>query len=245
MRRLSALLTALAAVAVLAACGSSDKKDASTISAGGGGTQTQTTPPVVPTTETTPEPTASTGGCAKATPAKPGKHDVPKPTKADALPAGKTATVTLRTSCGKIVIELDQKTQPVTASAFAYLVKKGFYDGLTFHRIIKEFVVQGGDPLGTGEGGPGWTVQETPPKNAKYTRGVVAMAKTGAEPAGTSGSQFFIVSGADVGLPADYAIAGTVVGGDQAVTQIANVETDAQDLPTQPVVIEKATLEVK
>jgi peptidyl-prolyl cis-trans isomerase B (cyclophilin B) len=243
MRPIAALLTALLATAVLAACGGDDKDSSST--------SASTTPPAAQTetapaaeTETTAEPTASTGGCTAAKPAASGARDVPKPTKKDALPEGKKAIVTLDTSCGTIEIELDQAAQPVTASAFAYLVKQKFYDGLTFHRVIQEFVIQGGDPLGTGMGGPGWTVQEDPPADAQYTRGVVAMAKTGAEAPGTSGSQFFIVTSADSGLPAEYAIAGKVISGDQAVTQIAAVTTDAEDKPTEPVVIEKATLKV-
>jgi cyclophilin family peptidyl-prolyl cis-trans isomerase len=241
VRTFTALLTAALAAVLLAACGGgSGSTDTSTISA----LSTATTP--APAATTTPAPTATTGGCKKATPADAKGRTEPKPTKADALPAGKTATVTLTTSCGTITIQLDQKAQPKTASNFAYLVKKGFYDGLTFHRVIQTFVIQGGDPNGDGEGGPGYTVVEKPPADAQYTHGVVAMAKTGSDPPGASGSQFFIVTAPDAGLPPDYAIAGKVTGGDQAVTTIAGVPTDpSNDQPTAPVVIEKATLKVQ
>ena len=232
MRRLPTLLIALAVTALLAGCG-------------GGGGSSSTTAKKPAAVATTPAPTASVGGCKQVKPATPAKHDVPKPTKQDALPADATAVVTLATSCGPITITLDQQAQPKTASNFAYLVKKGFYDGLTFHRVVPNFVIQGGDPQGDGQGGPGYAVREQPPADAQYTRGVVAMAKTQNEPAGTSGSQFFIVTTPDAGLPPDYAIAGKVTGGDQAVEQIAQVQTNpADEQPVQPVVIMKATLKV-
>ncbi len=101
----------------------------------------------------------------------------------------------METSCGSFTIRLDQKTAPNTAASFASLTEKGFYDGTVFHRIVPGFVIQGGDPTGTGTGGPGYSVVDKPPENAKYTRGVVAMAKTGDEPPGTAGSQFYVVTG--------------------------------------------------
>jgi len=248
MRALLALLTAALLAALLAACGSgtttSDAPDGSgdtgTTPAAAAPAATRTAP-----TATRTAPTATTGGCAKATPANAKGRTEPKPTAKDALPPNRKAIVTLKTSCGPIVIQLSQKQNPKTAANFAYLVRKGFYDGLTFHRVIQTFVIQGGDPNGDGQGGPGYTVVEPPPKNTQYTRGVVAMAKTGSDPAGASGSQFFIVTAPDAGLPADYAVAGRVIGGDQTVTTIAGVQTDANDMPTAPVVIDKATLTVR
>ena len=118
---------------------------------------------------------------------------------------------TLKTNEGTFSFDLDVKDSPNTTASFASLVRKGFFDGLTFHRIVPDFVIQGGDPKGDGTGGPGYTTVDTPPSDAKYTKGVVAMAKTGAEPPGTSGSQFFVVTGADVGLPPDYAVLGKVI----------------------------------
>ncbi len=82
------------------------------------------------------------------------------------------------TSCGSFTIRLDQKTAPNTAASFAALAENGFYDGTVFHRIVPGFVIQGGDPTGTGTGGPGYSIVDAPPENATYTRGVVAMAKT-------------------------------------------------------------------
>ena len=101
---------------------------------------------------------------------------------------GEPATVTMETTEGTFEIELDTERAPVTANNFAYLTEEGFYDGLGFHRIVPDFVIQGGDPLGDGTGGPGYKVVEAPPKDLKYDVGVVAMAKSGDEAPGTSGS---------------------------------------------------------
>jgi cyclophilin family peptidyl-prolyl cis-trans isomerase len=165
------------------------------------------------------------------------------------LDAAHTYKVTLSTNCGEIVIQLAAKEAPVTASSFASLVHQGFYDGLTFHRIVPHFVIQGGDPNGNGTGGPGYTVVEPPPARLQYTRGVVAMAKSGGDPSGTSGSQFFIVTAANAGLPPQYALVGNVVSGEGVVEAIEKVPTVAgpdgeESAPGNPVVIEKATLAV-
>lgn len=243
MRARSALTTAVLSALLIAGCGGSDGGGTTSEAPSGAAT---TAAPAAPAATT---PTATAGGCRTVAAPDTAGRTVPKPTKADDLPKGAKATVLLRTSCGPITIQLDAAAQPKTASTFAYLVKKGFYDGLPFHRIAGEpgqdFVIQGGSPGGTPDGGPGWSVRETPPADAAYTRGVVAMAKTGTEPAGTSGSQFFIVTGQDVGLPADYAIAGKVIDGDQTVTKISAVDKDGSDVPLSPVLIEKAILKVR
>jgi cyclophilin family peptidyl-prolyl cis-trans isomerase len=158
------------------------------------------------------------------------------------LPAGKRYDVDLQTNCGTITVRLATGRAPRTASSFADLVKRGFYDGLIFHRVVRGFVIQGGDPLGTGLGGPGYSVVEPPPASTAYTTGVVAMAKTEADPAGASGSQFFIVTAPDAKLPPDYAVAGGVVRGMDVAQYIGRLPVDGQDRPTSPVVIEKATL---
>ncbi|MCB0829839.1 MAG: peptidylprolyl isomerase, partial [Solirubrobacterales bacterium] len=101
----------------------------------------------------------------------------------------------METTEGDFTITLDTGNWPITANNFAYLTEEGFFDGLGFHRIVPEFVIQGGDPTGSGTGGPGYSVVETPPRDTKYPIGTVAMAKTAAEAPGTSGSQFFIVTG--------------------------------------------------
>jgi len=104
-------------------------------------------------------------------------------------------------------------------------------------------VIQGGDPNGDGTGGPDYTVEEAPPQDLAYTKGVVAMAKTGAEPPGTSGSQFFVVTAEDAQLPPDYALLGKVTKGQDVVDKIRATPTGAGDVPLQPVVIKKATVE--
>ena len=150
--------------------------------------------------------------------------------------------VDLQTNCGTIEIRLATGRAPKTAASFAALVRRGFYDGLVFHRVVRGFVIQGGDPLGTGFGGPGYTVVEPPPGDTAYTNGVVAMAKSEADPRGASGSQFFIVTGEDARLPPDYALVGGVVRGMDVAKRIEKVAVDAQDRPRSPIVIEKATL---
>jgi peptidyl-prolyl cis-trans isomerase B (cyclophilin B) len=170
--------------------------------------------------------------------------NVPRPGRR--ITAGGPA-VQMRTNCGTFTIRLALKRAPKTAASFARLVRLGFYDALTFHRIAGDpasgpFVVQGGDPLGTGLGGPGFSVVEKPPRTLRYTRYTVAMAKSATEPAGASGSQFFIVTAADAELPPQYALVGTVSDGTDVVNRIASVRTDANERPVAPIVIEKATL---
>ncbi len=141
---------------------------------------------------------------------------------------------------------LDTVQSPKTTSSFVHLVDEGVYDGTAFHRVVPDFLIQGGDPAGDGSGGPGYSVTEKPPVDASYTRGTVAMAKTGAEPPGTSGSQFFIVTAADAGLPADSAILGKVTSGLRTIARIeAQADPDlgpAGGQPVVPVVIETITL---
>jgi peptidyl-prolyl cis-trans isomerase B (cyclophilin B) len=154
----------------------------------------------------------------------------------------KTYRVTVKTSCGTFVIQLDSRRAPITGGSFVTLAKEGFYDGLGFHRIAPGFVIQGGDPAGNGSGGPGYKVRERPPKDVVYSKDVVAMAKAGNEPAGTSGSQFFVVTGSDAGLPADYALLGNVVSGMKAVKAIESKSTAQDGPPSEPIVMEKVTV---
>ncbi|HET7588691.1 MAG TPA: peptidylprolyl isomerase [Solirubrobacterales bacterium] len=158
------------------------------------------------------------------------------------LKAGEEATAVVKTSCGTFDIALDTKRAPKTANSFAFLAEEGFYDELTFHRIVPEFVIQGGDPEGTGAGGPGYKVVEKPPSNLAYTKGIVAMAKSSAEPPGTSGSQFFVVTGADAGLPPEYALVGKVSKGFSTVARIGKLGTP-EEKPKQTVLIEEVTIE--
>jgi peptidyl-prolyl cis-trans isomerase B (cyclophilin B) len=196
---------------------------------------------------------ATTAGSAPTLPAGCRRVRAPRPTDererrpTARLARGRTWTVDLETNCGTISIRLANSRAPRTAASFAALVRRRFYDGLTFHRIAGDpatgpFVIQGGDPLGTGAGGPGYSVVEAPPEGTRYTRGTVAMAKTATEAPGTSGSQFFIVTAPDAGLPPEYALVGRVAGGRDAVERIASVQTDQSERPVAPIVIRRATV---
>jgi peptidyl-prolyl cis-trans isomerase B (cyclophilin B) len=158
------------------------------------------------------------------------------------LDSDKTYTATIDTNCGQFVIELDNKRAPETSASFVALARDGFYDGLGFHRIAPGFVVQGGDPNGDGTGGPGYKTREAPPDDVAYTEGVVAMAKGGTEPAGTAGSQFFIVTGADANLPADYAVLGKVTKGIDNVKAMDDLASTEDGPPKEPIVMSKVQI---
>jgi peptidyl-prolyl cis-trans isomerase B (cyclophilin B) len=198
-----------------------------------------------PDTSTAPADTAQKQGVCR---------DVEQPTPRDgggqkkpskALDNSKTYEVELQTTCGSFTIRLDQKTSPNAAASFVALARNGFFDDTIFHRIVPGFVIQGGDPTVTGSGGAGYSVRDKVPANAKYGPGVVAMVKAGNEPAGTSGSQFFVVTGAGSGLTPDYALLGKVTKGMdavQAIGQLGNPASGGTGTPLQSVVIEKATV---
>jgi peptidyl-prolyl cis-trans isomerase B (cyclophilin B) len=184
--------------------------------------------------------TANSGGCKEVEAPAPKKARFKAPPQT--VKKGEKLTAAVETSCGSFEIALDSTQAPKTVNSFAYLSDKGFYDDLTFHRIATGFVIQGGDPLGTGLGGPGYTVVEKPPANLAYTKGTVAMAKSSSQPPGSSGSQFFIVTGADAGLPPEYALVGKVSQGFDVVARIGKLGTPAEK-PKQTVLIEKITIE--
>lgn len=184
------------------------------------------------------------GGDGEGT-AEPVEKDVKltRPDPGSVVAEGEEASVRMETTEGDFTISLDTTEWPLTANSFAYLTEEGFYDGLGFHRIVPEFVIQGGDPTGSGSGGPGYSLVEKPPADTSYPIGTVAMAKTATEAPGTSGSQFFVVTGAQgATLTPDYAIAGTVTEGMDVVEAIGSLGS-ADQTPTRQVVIEKATLE--
>lgn len=156
---------------------------------------------------------------------------------------GEKLTAVVETSCGTFQIALDTRRAPRTVNSFVFLSEEGTYNGLTFHRVAPGFVIQGGDPKGTGSGGPGYSVDEKPPANLAYTKGVVAMAKTSAEPPGRSGSQFFVVLSADAGLPPEYALVGKVDKGFDVVERIGKLGNPETEKPKQTVLIEKITIE--
>jgi cyclophilin family peptidyl-prolyl cis-trans isomerase len=159
------------------------------------------------------------------------------------LSAHKTYDVTMQTNCGTFTIQLDQAQSPNAVASFVELALKGFFDHTIFHRIVPGFVIQGGDPTGTGTGGPGYETVDTPPVNAAYTLGVVAMAKASDEAPGTAGSQFFIVTADRASLTPDYAIIGKVTRGLSVVERIGQLG-QPNEQPVQVVELESATVTV-
>jgi cyclophilin family peptidyl-prolyl cis-trans isomerase len=152
----------------------------------------------------------------------------------------KRYTAELVTSVGAMTIALDPGAAPRTVNNFVVLARYHYYDGVIFHRIIKGFMCQGGDPTGTGRGGPGYQFADELPKPGRYEVGSVAMANAGPD---TNGSQFFIVSGpSGVGLPPKYSLFGKVVKGLEVVAEMEAVETDRSDRPRADVVIQSVTI---
>lgn len=219
------LLLLGALVLALTACGGSDEPESS-------GGETQTAPGTS---------TGVGGACREVTSPEP-KPDGGQQPPADLLDEDTTYKLVVETNCGSFTIELDQETAPKTSASLVSLAKSGFFDGTTFHRVVPSFVIQGGDPTGTGTGGPGYKTVDVPPRRAAYTEGVVAMAKAGFEEPGTSGSQFFVVTGADIGLPAEYAVVGKVTEGLETVNAIDSLGT-GDGPPRDPVVIEHVTVQ--
>jgi peptidyl-prolyl cis-trans isomerase B (cyclophilin B) len=188
--------------------------------------------------------TSTTADTACASVDDPPAKDVELDPPTEKVPTAEA--VVFDTSCGSFTVTLDPDTNPKTAASFQYLAEEGVYDDTPFHRVAPGFVIQGGDPTGDGTGGPGYSITERPPSDLSYTRGLVAMAKTSAEPPGTSGSQFFIVTAdADAGLPPDYAIAGEVTDGFDTVEAIEALggAPGSDGPPSQTVITETATVE--
>lgn len=238
-RSRSILLLLLTPALALAACGDDQESPSASTPA--------------PAAATDPAPESSTtaaaadfsdvkdGECKEVAWPSPKDPKVDKP--AGELAAGDDNVVTMQTSCGEIVIELDAAEHPKTAGAFASLVQAGYFDGLGFHRVVPGLIIQGGDPSGDGTGGPNWQVVEPPASTETYKRGTVAMAKTAADPAGASGSQFFIVTAQEGGYPPEYAVAGKVTKGIEVVEAIAALGAEGSDgPPSRAAVIGKATL---
>src|SRR4051794_19837156 len=215
-------------LAAIVGCGGGSAT--SSIPSGGGKAGSSTT--ATPSTTTA----AAPAGCTAVKEPKP-KADGGYKKPSTKLDGSKTWTATVKTNCGTFAFQLDVKHAPNASASIAYLAGKKFFDGTVFHRIVPGFVIQGGDPTGTGSGGPGYSTVDKPPASASYKKGVVAMAKTGDEPPGTAGSQFFVVTGADAGLPADYAIAGKVTTGLDVVERIGKLG-DQSEQPTATVEIE-------
>jgi len=224
MRRLllPSLLVLVLALA-LSACGSDDDSESS----GGTGTTAEAS-------------SSGDDGC-ETVDAPEAKADGGETAPAGALDSGTTYELVVETTCGDFTITLEPAQAPKTTASLVSLAENGFYDGTTFHRVVPGFVIQGGDPTGTGTGGPGYTTVDAPPSDTQYTEGTVAMAKSAADPAGTSGSQFFVVTAPDAGLPPDYAVVGQVTSGMTTVSAIEALGT-GDGPPGKPVVIEKVTV---
>jgi cyclophilin family peptidyl-prolyl cis-trans isomerase len=214
---------------VVAGCGGGGGTKTAAIPAGGGSSAATTS---ASTTTAAPAP----AGCKAVKAPKPKPNGkLQKPTTK--LDSAKTWTATVTTNCGTFAFALNVRQAPNATSSIAYLAGRKFYDHTVFHRIVPGFVIQGGDPTGSGSGGPGYSTVDKPPRNAAYKQGVVAMAKTGSEPAGAAGSQFFVVTGADAGLPPDYAIVGKVTKGLDVVKRIGTLGDQAEQ-PTTTVEIQ-------
>ena len=150
----------------------------------------------------------------------------------------KSYSAVLKTNHGDITIDFDAVRSPLAVNNFVFLARDGFYDGVIFHRVIERFMIQGGDPTGTGRGGPGYKFRDETEGRGDYSRGTVAMANAGPN---TNGSQFFICHG-DAGLPHSYTIFGKVTDGLDAVDSIATTPTAPGDRPLEDCVIESVTI---
>ena len=214
--RFLALVAAAAVAFTVAGCGGGG-------GGGGGGEKSTTGCPAV----TAPKPRTPTAAIRR-----------PQP-----LDTGKKWSLTFQTTCGTFVVALEPKTSPHATASLVALARKKYFDGTIFHRIVPGFVIQGGDPTQSGSGGPGYTTVDTPDSGTRYTKGVVAMAKTATEPRGTAGSQFFVMTADAPSLDPDYAVVGKVTSGMPVVEKIGKLgdPNDPNGSPTQPVVIERVT----
>jgi len=221
----------LVALAV-AGCGGSKNNKGSTSASADSGAPAQTTAQ------------SSGAACQKVSAPSTGERKARQPRqKRD---PGKTYTVTMQTNCGSFSFKLAVKTSPKASDSIDSLVKKGFFDKTIFHRIVPDFVIQGGDPTASGTGGPGYKTVDSPSPSQDYPKGTVAMAKAGDEAPGTAGSQFFVVTSDQGGaqLTPDYAVVGHVTKGMDVIGKIAALGSPTEQ-PTQVVEIEKATVSEK
>ncbi len=196
---------------------------------------------VAPTTTTLPvkAPAAVCAAAAKVTTPTPHSYPKPPPFCVDMT---KTYTATIVTNEGTMVATLAAKDSPVATNNFVFLAQHHFYDGLKWHRVVKDFVIQGGDPKGDGSGGPGYSVKGEVPKSGKYPLGGLAAAKTQNYPDGTMGSQFFVVTGAQgEALPPQYAYFGVVTKGIDVAQKIGSF-SNGDGPPTKPMSITKITI---
>ena len=239
MRAPLVALCSLALAAAAVACGADEEKKGP----GTGEAQATATQAPRPATTAAPRRPSAAPHCRRVVAPRPRPaRRLTRPTLR--LDRDRAYDAVVDTTCGQFTIALDVRRFPRTASSFAYLARRGFYNATTFHRVVPGFVIQGGDPQGTGQGGPGYSVVEPPPSDTRYTKGVVAMAKTEIDDPGTSGSQFYVVTADDAQLPADYAVLGKVSAGQDVVSLIGAQPTDQgnpdprfRERPRNPVVI--------
>jgi cyclophilin family peptidyl-prolyl cis-trans isomerase len=210
----------------------------------GGGDAETTTAAAGAAATTPPAATAGTGTggdivCGDDEPAASGERPTYTAPPPMTITPARSYTATLSTSCGDIVIALDPEAAPMTVNNFITLARDGFYDGLTFHRTVPGFVIQGGDPAGDGTGGPGYTfADELPTGDAAYPAGSVAMANSGPD---TNGSQFFIVTG-QAPLPPQYSRFGEVTRGLDVARAIEALGDASTQAPSTPVYINRVTI---
>lgn len=196
-------------------------------------TSTETATSTATTTSTVPGTTSST--VTSTTPTKPMTYAFPGILSKEES----TKKVRIQTTLGDIVVQVDPTMGPRAASNFVYLVKEGFYNGTIFHRVIPGFMIQGGDPTGTGMGGPGYKFDNDPVNESTYKKGFIAMANAGRN---TNGSQFFLMV-ADYPLPPDYSIFGKIVTGQDVADKIAAVARNSSDRPNEEVKMISVTIE--
>jgi cyclophilin family peptidyl-prolyl cis-trans isomerase len=156
---------------------------------------------------------------------------------AHTIDATKKYTASIETSAGTMTAELFPAEAPMTVNNFVFLAGDNYYDGVIFHRVIRGFMIQGGDPTGSGSGGPGYRFKDEPVKRS-YSRGTLAMANAGPN---TNGSQFFVMH-ADYGLPPNYTIFGKLTAGEDVLDAIATARTGRGDRPAAPVTITTVTI---
>jgi peptidyl-prolyl cis-trans isomerase B (cyclophilin B) len=230
--RLLAILTAVLTLALAVGCGGDDEDG------GGGGASTAA--------ESESGSSNSSTGCEEVDQPQPREDGGEQRPKAK-LDAERRYDVTLVTTCGEMTFRMDVKTSPNATASFVSLARNGYFDDTIFHRIVPGFVIQGGDPTASGSGGPGYSTVDKPPADTAYTKGVVAMAKAQQEPAGTAGSQFYVVTGENAQLPPDYAVLGKVVKGLKVADRIGKLgdpNSGEQGTPLQSVVIEEVKVDV-
>jgi peptidyl-prolyl cis-trans isomerase B (cyclophilin B) len=169
-------------------------------------------------------------------------QDPTNPPRIQPLRRGQNYRITFETTHGSFTVELDPVKAPCNGDSMADLARRGFFDNTRFHRIVPGFIIQGGDPTATGNGGSGYTTIDAPPPDTEYTKGIVAMAKSQFEPPGTGGSQFFIVTAENAQLPPDYAPVGRIVEGMDVVDKIGKLGNRQTEQPTERIVIRSTTV---